>query len=44
MNVGDRIKLRRKEIGMSQTDLANEVGSTKQNIYKYENGIITNIP
>ena len=44
MNVGDRIKLRRKEIVMSQTDLANEVGSTKQNIYKYENGIITNIP
>lgn len=44
MNVGDRIKLRRKEIGMSQTDLANKVGSTKQNIYKYENGIITNIP
>lgn len=44
MNVGDRIKLRRKEIGMSQTDLANEVGSSKQNIYKYENGIITNIP
>ena len=44
MNVGDRIKLRRKEIGMSQTDLASEVGSTKQNIYKYENGIITNIP
>lgn len=44
MNVGDRIKLRRKKIGMSQTDLANKVGSTKQNIYKYENGIITNIP
>lgn len=44
MNVGDRIKQRRKKIGMSQTDLANKVGSTKQNIYKYENGIITNIP
>ena len=44
MKVGDRIKLRRKEIGMSQTDLANRVGSTKQNIYKYETGIITNIP
>ena len=44
MNVGDRIKMRRKEIGMSQTELAEKVGSTKQNIYKYENGIITNIP
>lgn len=44
MTVGDRIKQRRKEIGMSQTELAEKVGSTKQNIYKYENGIITNIP
>lgn len=44
MTVGDRIKQRRKEIGMSQTELAEKVCSTKQNIYKYENGIITNIP
>ena len=44
MKVGERIKLRRKEIGISQTDLADKIGTTKQNIYKYENGIITNIP
>lgn len=44
MKIGDRIKIRRKEIGMSQTELADKIGSTKQNIYKYENGIITNIP
>lgn len=44
MKAGERIKLRRKEIGMSQTELAEKVGTTKQNIYKYENGIITNIP
>lgn len=44
MNVGNRIKLRCKEIGISQTHLANKVGSTKQNIYKYQNSIITSIP
>ena len=29
---------------MTQTDLAEAASTTKQNIYKYENGIITNIP
>ena len=33
MKVGERIKLRRKEIGISQTDLADKIGTTKQNIY-----------
>lgn len=44
MRIGDRIKSLRKELKMSQTDLATKIGTTKQNIYKYENGIITNIP
>lgn len=29
---------------MSQTELAKKIQTTKQNLYKYENGIITNIP
>lgn len=44
MTVGDRIKKRRESIGMSQTELAQAAKTSKQNIYKYENGIITNIP
>lgn len=44
MKVGERIKLRREELGMTQTELAEKVQSTKQSIYKYENGIISNIP
>ena len=44
MKVGDRIKKKRESIGMTQPELASLVDSTKQNIYKYESGIITNIP
>lgn len=44
MSIGDRIREKRKEYHISQTDLANRVGVTKQNLYKYEKGIITNIP
>ena len=42
--IGSRIKLRRQELGKSQTDLAREVGISKQTLYKYETGIVTNIP
>lgn len=44
MKIGERIKLRREELGIGQSQLANMIGSSKQNLYKYENGIITNIP
>lgn len=44
MTIGERIKTLRESIGISQTELALAVGSTKQNIYKYENNIISNIP
>lgn len=44
MTRGERIKQRRKELGLSQTDLAGRVGISKQQMYKYENDIITNIP
>ncbi|CBL17768.1 LexA family protein [Ruminococcus champanellensis] len=44
MNIGERIKTARKEIDKTQQELADAIGTTKQNVYKYENGIITNIP
>lgn len=44
MTIGERIRQCRDKLGMSQTALADKVDSTKQNIYKYETGIITNIP
>ena len=44
MGIGSKIKKIREEKGLTQTELAERIGTTKQNIYKYENGIITNIP
>lgn len=44
MSIGTRIRNKREELGISQTDLAYKVGVSKQTLYKYENDIITNIP
>lgn len=44
MDKGERIKSLRESKGITQTELAKMIGTTKQNVYKYENGIITNIP
>ena len=44
MNIGEKIKEMRLRAGLSQTDVAFKLGTSKQNIYKYENGIVTNIP
>lgn len=44
MTVGDRIRICREIKGISQTELANSLKINKQNLYKYENNIITNIP
>ena len=44
MDKGQRIKRLRKLNKVSQSNLAEMLGTSKQNIYKYENGIITNIP
>lgn len=44
MTLSQKIKLKREEMGISQTELANKIGVSKQTLYKYENGIITNIP
>lgn len=42
--LGKRIRTLREKAGLTQTELANAIGTSKQNIYKYEQGIITNIP
>ena len=39
-----RIKTKRELLGISQTDLAEQIGVSKQTLYKYENDIVTNIP
>lgn len=44
MSIGCRIKIKRKELNLTQEDVAKVVGVTKQTIQKYENNIITNIP
>lgn len=44
MTIGERIRKKREEIGMSQTELAKKVSISKQTLYKYETNIITNIP
>ena len=43
-NIGDRIVTARKNAGYSQTELATAIGISKQLLYKYEVGKITNIP
>lgn len=44
MTKGQRIKKRRDELNIKQTELAKKVHISKQTLYKYENDIITNIP
>jgi len=44
LTVGERIKFIRERQGISQTELADVIGTTKQTIYKYENNIISNVP
>jgi len=42
--LGSRIKKLRKALGYTQTELGEKIGETKQTIYKYESGIVANIP
>lgn len=44
MTTGEKIRQLRIAAGMTQEDLGKAAKTTKQNIYKYETGIITNIP
>ena len=43
-DLGSRIRAARLRKKMTQEELARLVDTTKQNIYKYETGITTNIP
>lgn len=38
MKIGDRVKLRRLELGLSQEDLAEEIGISYQSIGQWESG------
>ena len=44
MTVGSRIKEAREAKGLTQEELGRAVRTTKQTIFKYESGIVTNIP
>lgn len=43
MTVGERIKQRRKEIGMSAERLAEIIGKSAATVYRYENGYIESV-
>lgn len=42
--LGERIKANRKRLGLSMDELARRVGTRKQTIYKYEKGLVVNMP
>lgn len=44
MTLGEKIRFLRVKNNLSQEALAQALKTTKQAIYKYENGIVTNIP
>ena len=44
MNVGQRIKLRREQLKMSEEELGNKIGKSKTKIYRYVLGQIEKLP
>jgi transcriptional regulator with XRE-family HTH domain len=44
MTIGERIREARTAKGLTQEQLAEQVHVTKQAVYKYETGIVNNIP
>jgi len=44
VNIGQRIKQRRKELKMSGEELANLLGKNRSTVFRYENGEIENLP
>lgn len=44
MNIGLRIKERRKELKMSADELGKKLGKDRSTIYRYEKGDIENLP
>lgn len=44
MGIGEKIKIARDNAGLTQEELGEKCGTTKQTIFKYETGVVTNIP
>ena len=44
MTIGEKIRAQREQSGMTQTELGKACSVTKQTIFKYETGVVTNIP
>lgn len=44
MNIGQRIKNRRKQLQMSADELAERLGKDRSTVYRYEKGDIENLP
>ena len=44
MNTGDRIKLRRKQLGISADTLAEKIGVSRSTMFRYESGDIEKVP
>lgn len=44
MTVGDRLNQLREEKKLTLEEVGKRIGISKQTMYKYENGIVTNIP
>lgn len=44
MTIGDRIKFRRKELGLSVDDVAKKLGKNRATVYRYESDDIENLP
>lgn len=44
MTIGQRIKVRRKELGMSADELGKKIGKNRATIFRYENGDIEKLP
>ena len=44
MNIGERIKNRRKELELSVDDVADKLGKNRATVYRYESSDIENLP
>ena len=44
MNKGETIRMLRRSLGFSQSEVAKRLSISTQTVFKYEHGIITNIP
>ena len=44
MNIGERIKTRRKELGLSVDEVAEKLNKNRATIYRYESNDIENLP